>query len=1449
MAEVFLAKSFGAEGLEKILVIKRILPDISDNRRFVDMFISEAKIAVDLNHPNIVQIYDFGKVDETYFLAMEFVDGADLGEVLSAARKGEKPMSVGDAVFIGTQIAKGLDYAHRRKDRFGEPLNIVHRDVSPQNILISRDGTVKVVDFGIAKASSVADQNPKAVKGKFSYMSPEQARGKDVDNRSDIFSLGVVLFEMLTGRPLFKFTTKDETLSMVKSAVVPDIVSLNPDIPEELIELVYRVLSKDPDERPQTARDLQVELTKILYAMGEFRDSATIASYFHKLEPHLSPDPETESTAIASDLATFRQGTGVVTATGGTMVHTQTPPLTVVADDVTRVAQMQTRERKECVIISGRLQGLFQLRSVLGQDRWFQILQEYTRIVDSIAYKSDAVVHRVNEDGFVILLGVPVSSVNDAETAARVSLDLHEAVAGMNPSLDHPISLSVGIAIGHVILEQEVDKTGRRFSWSFYDSAHELADKMARVGMAREILLGGQVYRRIRKTYDCESVDSLRFQGAEDEETQKIQAYLLSGPKSQTDRIDEVKRAYHGFHGRELPLKAMRERFREAMLDNRSTAVVIKGPTGIGKSTLVEEFLGGLDPRNVRFLRGVVPSYDRDVPLACLATLMAEMMRLGDREDLRQIRTTLSTRVNALFHSEDEAEKDILLHSLGALFGIRFPDSDFELLAADERRHRIFLSVRKLITKFAEKKPIVVVIDDAHYLDSMTLSFVAEYVDEEADVPAILVLTADTVPALESNEWEQLLAQKDVWVEELDELTPTEAKQLITELLRQHRISDADLVDEILRRSGGSPLFIKEVVDVLRDRGVLTNPDERRKLSDGESPNWLPSNVDGLLRSRIDRLELTLKTMLQRVSLLWSPFSGSDADLVLEGEDVPADLHRLVELGFLSRADMPQGATHETYDPFQAPPEKREYRFANALTQEVAARGLVDDEASEIHRKLADHLIDSGGDPSSALIARHFDGAGQTERSVEYYFQAADAAFEQFGAAESLRLVEKVLQRVDHESEMGYQALKIKAKALVQVGGKEETAATLENLEEIAEAQDDPMELADVLLRLARFKFNWSQMRSARELADRVAELAQENDAPLFEARSWLIHTMVDLNEGSRESALERTRKAEEVASGHEDGQSVIVDALNLRGIILRQSGRHSEALEAYERGIELAESAELSQPRRTLLTNAGIALAYLGRFDEAITRYEEALEQSRRLGHRREEAGLLVNLGHAHLLRGAHEEAVKAVRRGNYLARKTNSHPELADGLITMGLIYVERNEHTKAEPSLHEGLRLADSIPNVYLSVHATLLLAQVHLAAGTSDAARIALMQAEDAVERSEGADMVWGVSYGNMLMARALKILGEREKAIKRSQKAVDYVNEGEIYAIEEILYYHFDILPDDEEHAQYRQQAIARAREVIMHRRDMLPDEEARNLFVNRPLNRQILNVSKLIQES
>ncbi|MGH9460109.1 MAG: serine/threonine protein kinase [Vicinamibacteria bacterium] len=261
MAEIFRAKRRGVEGFEKMVAVKRILPHLSDNKDFVEMFINEAKMVAGLSHPNIVQIFDLGKIENTYYIAMEYIEGLDLRAILARARETGTIMDVDLSALIATKVASALEYAHRHRDASGKPLRIVHRDVSPPNILISREGEVKLTDFGIAKAAIKAPSTDSgSLRGKLLYMSPEQAWGRSMDKRSDIFSLGVVLFEMLAGRSLFMGTSEMSILERVREAHFLTPSSFNPAIPIELEAVVAKALKKEPDDRYQDASEMLRDL-------------------------------------------------------------------------------------------------------------------------------------------------------------------------------------------------------------------------------------------------------------------------------------------------------------------------------------------------------------------------------------------------------------------------------------------------------------------------------------------------------------------------------------------------------------------------------------------------------------------------------------------------------------------------------------------------------------------------------------------------------------------------------------------------------------------------------------------------------------------------------------------------------------------------------------------------------------------------------------------------------------------------------------------------------------------------------------------------------------------------------------------------------------------------------------------------------------------------------------
>lgn len=312
MAEVFKAKSFGVEGFERIVAVKRILPSIAEDQEFITMFIDEAKVAVQLTHANIAQIFDLGKVGDSYFIAMEYVHGRDMRAIFDRARKNEQPIPVPMACYTTMKVCEGLDYAHNKKDAAGRDLNLVHRDVSPQNILISYDGEVKVIDFGIAKAATRSAKTQAGIlKGKFGYMSPEQVRGLPLDRRSDIFSIGIVLYELLTLERLFQGESDFSTLEKVRNVEIMPPSTYNPRIPDELEQIVLKALSKEVEDRYQTAMDLHDDLQSFMYTSGNFFARKDLAQYVKGSFPEddtTDPDKQEASPKPSAAAKTERPG-------------------------------------------------------------------------------------------------------------------------------------------------------------------------------------------------------------------------------------------------------------------------------------------------------------------------------------------------------------------------------------------------------------------------------------------------------------------------------------------------------------------------------------------------------------------------------------------------------------------------------------------------------------------------------------------------------------------------------------------------------------------------------------------------------------------------------------------------------------------------------------------------------------------------------------------------------------------------------------------------------------------------------------------------------------------------------------------------------------------------------------------------------------------------------------
>lgn len=439
MAELFRARLETPAGAEKILVVKRILPSFSSDPEFLRLFVNEAKIALPLTHGNITSVFEFGEVDGQYFLAMEYIHGQNVHAILERLRKTALPMPVAAALFVASEVAKGLAYAHGFISPQGTRMEVVHLDVTPHNILVSYDGTVKLTDFGIAKVKQSAEPSRAVLRGKVDYLAPEQVRGGPVDGRTDVFSLGAVLYEMLTGHAPFSAPSDEETLAKIERGEVRRPSELRSEL-AELDELVLRALATDPAARYARAADLQVAVNQALFRKNPKYGSLELAEWLRELFAwDLFESQSAESENALRDRLLFQltnakvdvdpsKSTRELLSLGTVSIPPPPPPPALVADP----------ERRRGAIIGAAIAaaavGLLGVLAVLLGKHFFG--EEVAWLGTAATEKP--VLAAISADGAVKSGGTGALSLN-AWPSAIVYLD-GERIPGVTPILNFTVS-------------------------------------------------------------------------------------------------------------------------------------------------------------------------------------------------------------------------------------------------------------------------------------------------------------------------------------------------------------------------------------------------------------------------------------------------------------------------------------------------------------------------------------------------------------------------------------------------------------------------------------------------------------------------------------------------------------------------------------------------------------------------------------------------------------------------------------------------------------------------------------------------------------------------------------------------------------------------------------------------------------------------------------------------
>ncbi len=968
MAEVFKAKSYGVEGFEKVVVIKRILPELAQSETFVDMFIHEAKLAVRLSHANIVQVFDLGIAPGTviggmpqpdaYYMAMEYVNGLDLASVLTRSRRAQIEIPVEMAVYVAAEVAKGLDHAHRRRDEQNQPLHIVHLDVSPQNVLLSVEGEVKVTDFGIAKArgalepTGMEDTRARQLQGKFGYMSPEHAAGENVDARSDLFSLGTVLYEMLALVNPFSAPTSFETLRRVQACEYPPVELLRPDVPTDLVSLLKTAMAPNPSDRFLDAGRMYESLLAFLYSRGRRFSAHDLADF---LEGFRAPDETGPNVVLDAEALPSQERTPVevpASARKGQSSITKVETGVAVVD-VERAVGMG--ERREVTALAVELPGR-------DDDRVAERAAETIR-------RHGGRVLACDPEQITALFGEGEPDGRDTEVATRCALVVLRSLAGTRQP-------SAGLHVGRVHLTSDGRATEDERLASLVAAARELA--RAREGMCA---ISAAAMRQVRNLFVFDTLDSFQAYSGPSEARETRSSPPIS--TSTTLLVKEVRatsEAYGRFVGRKDELRKVGELL-AAATRRLATVLTIRGDHGMGKTRLLLEAerrirKGGY---NVGWYLATCLPRGTDLPLSGIQSLLSTLCGVAEGDPESRIRQVVP-RLRALGLQHDEV--NAVLASLGAHGAASSQNAKASLVNAFAR----------MVLRLSEDRPHAFAWDAAHNMDAESYAVLEAVVSR---VPQARVLFVLATRAGFTHPLEKLDRHTAI---DLGDLGSEDAERLSALRLGVERVPP-ELLRFVRDRAGGHPQMIEEVLKALLEARAVTVADGSivaTKLVGQDLA--LPKTLRGLVASRIARLSASDRAILQAGAVLGDPV---DAPALAQMVGLPMaildrSLAALKESGFLVHTG------------------PVELRFTSPIVREIVIDALTTEAAREMHAA-AGLALEKGEHPleHAANIATHLYAAGQRDRAGVWFAKSAERRLEagQFDAA--ARDFSRALELVD----------------------------------------------------------------------------------------------------------------------------------------------------------------------------------------------------------------------------------------------------------------------------------------------------------------------------------------------------------------------------------------------------------------------------------------------------
>ena len=1214
-------------------VALKLLPQsfVTDTER-VRRFEQEARAASALNHPNILTIHEIGVEGNTRFIATEFVEGVTLREHLKHLR-----LKLTEALELSIQIAAALSAAHAAK--------IVHRDVKPENIMVRPDGYLKILDFGLAKLAPAqhapttdsdspvfapVNTQPGMVMGTLLYMSPEQARGLDVDSRTDIWSLGVVLYEMVAGRPPFEGSTNSDVLAAVLNREPSPLAHRAPGISAELERIVMKALAKDVEERYQTIRDLIVDLRRHKQRL-EFEAEVHRFSASQTGVPKPSP-PDA-------------------------LVHPSMPSIST---------KFSNEQRKQITILCADLSGLTEVSENLDAEEMNDIMNALWERIDTVIMDHGGMIDKHMGDLVMALWGAQSAHEDDPERAIRAALMMQAQarefistyLGETQPQEVLSKLIRVGINTGSVLLTA----VGTRGELTATGASVNVASRLEQAAPSGSILISHDTYAHVRGVFDVYEVELMNVKG----QAESVHSYVVECAKPRAFRLRTrgVEGVETRMIGRRAELDRLTDTLRTVLEDGELRAVTVIGEAGIGKSRLIYEFSNEVEllPQRFRIFNGRASQAMGGQPYSLVRDVFAFRFEIQDSDSPDVAREKLERGMLALNAVDQEAL--MRAHFIGQLIGLDFSASPYLAGIIDDAkqiRDRAFHYASQFFNAVAANIPVILYLDDIHWADDGSLDFVNH-----------LIRTCRTVPLMVfSLARPTLLERRPSWGEgetaharlKLELLTKRESRQLVEEILRHAQSIPQALRELVVGGAEGNPFYVEELIKMLIDHQVILPGGGQWRVDASRLVEVrVPSTLTGVLQARLDGLSAWEKIVLQRASIIGREF-WDDAVEYLDAQQADAlndsstgDLRAALET--LRRKELIYRRETSTFV------GTREYLFKHAILRDVTYESVLKRARRKSHKLAADWLIERSGervDEYAATIAEHYERAHELARAAEWYGRAGDQAREAYAPEAAIRFYRKAV---------GF------------------AAGTIDD-----DAFQTKQQAQKVLWYEGLSEALWMQARFPEAVEGYVAmcELASASGDYLAEARAWNGMASVQDRLGDYRAMLESAKSAERLSRAAGDSgkaRKELSRALDRKGWAAYRLGDAATALRLCKEGLSLAVDLGASARREYghSLKSLGVVHILQGQFREAEAYFEKALNLHRGLGNRRGVGNLLNSMGETARLRGNYAAAVRCYEEALIITREIGDVGNEMTYLSNLGGARLGLKDYKMAEANLRE-------------------------------------------------------------------------------------------------------------------------------------------------------------------